>query len=106
MEEMKSTGFVVFVDKGNLRDILDVLRKNNYGAKYYNSLGLALGLLHNDIGDIEAAYPRDVKRCLEEVLALWLKEATDKNPATWQKLVDAVERDDKAAAEKIEQESK
>ena len=94
-----------FIEQKDLFTVLDVLKRHNYGASNYDKLGLALGLLYQKIKNIRANN-RDVENCLQDVIDSWLTDSTDDNPATWEKLVVAVENDNKAAAEGIEKESK
>ena len=86
----------------NLDEILQALDKYHYGANNYNSLGLALGLIYDKLDEIESDYPKASQR-LRETIKAWLKKGVDCN---WQKLVDAVKRDNNAAANAIAAESK
>ena len=86
----------------NLDEILQALDNHHYGANNYNSLGLALGLIYDKLDEIESDYPKSSQR-LKETLKVWLKKGDHCN---WQTLVDAVRRDNNAAADAIAAESK
>ena len=70
------------------------LRDGRFPSHRYRDLGLELGLHYNTLNDIEANYPRDVKKCLTECLAKWLSEVDSvykKEKPTWRALVRALE---------------
>ena len=106
MKEARLRLLLLYIAISNIDEVVQTLDDNHYGGSNANSLGLALGLRYEDLKDIEDAYPRNAIRRLKEVIALWLTNSTNSNPATWQKLVDGVRRNNKAAAEAIEKESK
>ena len=56
-------------------------------------LGLALGLLHPKLRQIEEGYSQDGNKCLREMLAEWLyhdDSAADLNVPSWEQLVRAL----------------
>lgn len=81
----------------NLDEILQALDNHHYGANNYDSLGLALGLIHDKLDEIESDYPKASQR-LKETIKAWLKKGKNCN---WKTLVAAVRRDNNAAADAI-----
>ncbi len=71
----------------------------------WDDLGEVLGLPHDEIKSIEVNYPKDVKKCLKEVIRKWLEEKGS-GPPSWKSLCEAlrhpplIERED--VASKIE----
>ena len=52
-----------------------MLTQHGYDGVNFDELGLFLGLLHTTLSVIEANHRGDVKRCLNECLVAWLKQA-------------------------------
>ena len=67
-------------------------------------LGLALGLYFSTLDKIEQKRGSDVDRCKMEMLHSWLIKADGverKGGPTWRQLISALEKIDKALADKI-----
>ena len=84
----------------DLNDVLNELVDFNDWMK----LGLALGLYFPTLDKIEQSRGSDVDRCKMEMLHSWLKKADNverKGGPTWRQLISALEKIDKALADKI-----
>ena len=76
----------------DISDLFDVHYELRSVASNWKDVGLALRLDPDTLNDIEADC-RDVKSCLREVLAKWLKKSyntTRYGPPSWELLVAAV----------------
>ena len=86
------------LNKENLIDIIDALKKGGFTTTNWHKLGLRLSISHNDLTIIEHNYPNDVVRCLEECLVKWLKTGK----ATYTELAEALKKmGENAAADHI-----
>ena len=76
----------------DINDLFDVHYELRSVASNWKDVGLALRLHPDSLNDIEADC-RDVKSCLRETLATWLKQTYDTKrfgPPSWKLLVAAV----------------
>ena len=83
---------IFHIDITDLDDVRDELQSIDY--REWKDLGLSLGLYHNTLGAIEEKY-RDVKKCLMECMAAWLKEedkVREKGGCTWSSLATALKK--------------
>ena len=82
------------LNKDNLVDIIDALKKGGFTTTNWHKLGLQLSISHDDLTIIETNYPNDVVRCLEECLVKWLKTGK----ATYTGLAEALKKMGEGAA--------
>ena len=85
-------------------NILTISESLNSASKDWFNLGLALGVKHNDLKDIEGQYPTNQRR-LTEMVAKRLEVTDPEHPVTWPYICEclrrpAVKRND--VADKIE----
>ena len=74
-------------DKPELKDLTSALNKV---ANEWMTLGVQLGIPKSELNSIEVNCQHNPKRCLLEMLDVWLKQQVDP-PPSWTDIVDAVE---------------
>ena len=80
--------------------ILEVLKEAMFGPVNWQSLGLKLGLYITTLGVISRTIG-NADDHLMQTIQKWLEKKDNVKGTTWQILIDAVESEDRAAAQRM-----
>ena len=80
--------------------ILEVLKEAAFGPVNWQSLGLKLGLYITTLNVISCTNG-DANNHLMQTIQKWLEKKDGVRGTTWQILIDAVESEDRAAAQRM-----
>ena len=83
-----------------MKPILQVLNKAMFGAANWQDLGLSLGLYMPTL-DVIGKTNGDADDYLRLTIKKWLEKKDGVRGTTWQILIDAVESEDRAAAQRM-----
>ena len=83
-----------------MQEILQVLKKVMFGAVNWRKLGFKLGLYAPTL-DVIHDNNGDANDHLMQTIQKWLEKKDGVSRTTWQILIDAVESEDRAAAQRM-----
>ena len=83
------------IDITDLDDVIDSLQCNQFAYHRWKELGLQLGLYMPTLEDIDDKCRGNLRKCLQDCLAAWLRKedkVTSKGGPTWTSLVTALDK--------------